>query len=65
MPSIAGHVVNRGDMIGVEGVTQTEAIGQDRGAKQNGAIVERSNGWLGSEGRKLRRCVFARSPTYR
>ena len=29
---LARHVVDRGDMIGVDGVTQAEAVGQQRGS---------------------------------
>ena len=37
---LAGHVVDRRDMIGVEGVSQAETVGERRRAQQHRIIVE-------------------------
>ena len=40
---LARHIVDRRDMVGVEGVPQAETISQRGGAHENGEIVERHN----------------------
>ena len=38
---LARHVVDRRDMVGIDGVAQTERIGQERGADQHRIIAKR------------------------
>ncbi len=37
---LAGDVVDGGDMVGIDGVTQAEAVGQQRGAEQHRMLAE-------------------------
>ena len=36
----AGDVVDGGDVVGVDGVTQAEAVGEECGAEQDGVMAE-------------------------
>ncbi len=37
---LARHVVDRRDMVGIDGVAQTERIGQESGADQHGIVAK-------------------------
>ena len=38
---LARHVVDRGDVVGVDGVAQAEAVGEEGRAEQDGMVAER------------------------